>query len=282
MSWHSGLQLQVVHGPSLGETYPLTEEKMSIGRARAPGVKAPGWVLLQDRAVSRQHATLLWDNAREHYILKHLSETNYTWLNGEPCEDSPLKLGDHLKMGESTLQLQQCTEEPAAEEPVGPSRFEARPQSVFAPTARPAEAGRTAVIKLGGGHLLRVLNGPDADEEFELCGLNLTIGRGNLQPEPSEADPNPIPFEPSIELSGPDFLPNHFILRWRENDQAFNLWKNPQAQPVLVIRHSDGLRREGWLTTETAILRAGDLLRVGEVEMVVEKRVEGAAKRLQL
>lgn len=96
--WHSGLQLRVVDGPGLDGVTDLDQPRLAIGRSRgAPGERATGWVFLEDRSVSRQHAELVWDD--DAYRLVHLSQTNLTWVNGDPVTDRRLVVGDVIKIG---------------------------------------------------------------------------------------------------------------------------------------------------------------------------------------
>jgi hypothetical protein len=91
----------MVMGPdhSKGTTYPL-EAELSIGRA--PGCAV---TLASDNFVSQVHARVF--RSGDGYMVEDLGSTNGTLLNGRKLTGTtPLRPGDRLQVGRSTLELQ--------------------------------------------------------------------------------------------------------------------------------------------------------------------------------
>lgn len=280
--WHSGLGLRVIEGPGLGQIFHLNEEKLMVGRARAEGATAPGWVLLPDRAVSRHHATLLWQMAEGRFLLCHNSDTNLTWLNGEVVENQPIQAGDQIKMGLVLLEVlavdpatAPVVTAPAPAAPPTPAHISATVEST-----KPMR--KTMGLQVGGGFQLRLEGGPDGPTSVALEGLVITIGRGNQQPEPSQADPNPLVFDRMIELQEPQLGANHFIFRWKETQQAFDLWKRPGLAPVAFVRRQDGFEWHAWLSDQGVVLREGDRFTVGSTIFTLERPSSEGKKSIKL
>jgi len=250
MSWHSGLQLRVVDGPGLDGVTDLGQPRLAIGRSRGgPGERAPGWVFLEDRSVSRQHAELVWDEDRGTYRLLHLSQTNLTWVNGDRIKIGPVQL---------LLEIVAPVVVPLAPPPPPPP-----PPPPLPVAAQPAVGRPTVSLPIPSrgpkdGLMLEV-----GSKSIALDGQFITIGRDNEQLEPTEADPRV--FDLLIELSDPDFRPNHLILTAGEG--CFEVLRNPQVPPVKVHRTADGLHWEAWLLDQPVTLRAGDSLVIGSLTL---------------
>ncbi len=259
MSWHSGFQLKVVEGPDNGRLYHLRAPIIIIGRARPDDQESPGWVFLHDPAVSRQHGNLRWDDDNKHYVFLHRSGTNLSWLNGEPVTESPLKVGDVLKIGPIHLEVQVADPATAPEPAPKAAPLPTEPATVEA--SKPAP--KTLQLRVGFGFRLEVEAGPGQGTTHELTGLFLAVGRNSTQPPPTEGDANPRQFDQLVELSDPSVKPNHLVLRWRETDKAYGLFRHPEASPVKVLRSQDGLEWEAWLVDQSAVLRQGDRLVLG-------------------
>lgn len=96
----SGLQLK---DEATGQTYPLDQEAMVLGRT-SPGYPVdPGFVHIENDTVSRRHAELAWSPAG--FLLVNLSTTNPIRINGQQLELCVLRAGDRLELGECALQL---------------------------------------------------------------------------------------------------------------------------------------------------------------------------------
>lgn len=87
--------LVVVTGPSLGEKFPVTQERMIIGRHR----EAEIWI--NDESISRKHAEVLVKEGRT--FLHDLGSKNGTYRNGQKIREIELKDGDLIRTGETTL-----------------------------------------------------------------------------------------------------------------------------------------------------------------------------------
>jgi pSer/pThr/pTyr-binding forkhead associated (FHA) protein len=96
----SGLQLK---DEATGQTYPLDQASMILGRT-SPGYPVdPGFLHIEHDTVSRRHAELQWSQGA--YQLTNLSATNPIRINGQMVEQCLLKAGDQLQLGECHLQL---------------------------------------------------------------------------------------------------------------------------------------------------------------------------------
>lgn len=92
-------RLVLSSGVGKGTEYPLTKERMLIGRAS----RDKQWDIdLIDRSVSRPHAEMVRQD--EKWVLTDLGSANGTTLNNERVsEPSPLKDGDAVGVGETIL-----------------------------------------------------------------------------------------------------------------------------------------------------------------------------------
>jgi hypothetical protein len=92
----SGAALVIRHGGGrTGESFPLTEERMSIGRS------PDSEVFLDDVTVSRDHAIIV-SRSGEHY-LDDLGSLNGTYVNRQRVDSQRLADGDELQIGKYKL-----------------------------------------------------------------------------------------------------------------------------------------------------------------------------------
>jgi diguanylate cyclase (GGDEF)-like protein len=78
-------------GPGMGRRFPLGSGRMVIGR------EAGCDILIEDQSVSRRHAAIQPDG--DSYSVFDLQSTNGTYINDRPVDESKLKDGDHLRIG---------------------------------------------------------------------------------------------------------------------------------------------------------------------------------------
>jgi len=86
-------ELEAVAGPLKGNSIPLAEDEVSIGREPSNAVS------LLDASVSRRHC-LIQRNA-EHFKIRDLNSRNSTFVNGVPVTERILESGDEIKIGSS-------------------------------------------------------------------------------------------------------------------------------------------------------------------------------------
>jgi hypothetical protein len=91
--------LVVDEGPHQGQHFSLAVLPMRIGRDIDCHLR-----LDNDHGVSRHHAELYRHNGRLH--IKDLNSTHGTFVNGRQIQDAELTPGDTLKLGHSSLSLQ--------------------------------------------------------------------------------------------------------------------------------------------------------------------------------
>ncbi len=87
--------LDVIEGPEKGQSFPIRRSRILIGRADAE-------ITLDDPKVSRRHASL------ETYgsacvLLKDLSSTNGSYVNGKRVNSIELQDGDEIRVGSTRL-----------------------------------------------------------------------------------------------------------------------------------------------------------------------------------
>jgi FHA domain len=82
-------------GGRVGESFPITGERMSIGR------RPESAVFLDDVTVSRDHALLIRRN--DHWYLDDMGSLNGTYVNRERIESHRLEEGDEVQIGKYKL-----------------------------------------------------------------------------------------------------------------------------------------------------------------------------------
>ncbi|BAS27441.1 FhaA domain-containing protein [Limnochorda pilosa] len=94
-------RLVVVAGADRGTAFPLRRSEVVVGRASG---EEPADVVLNDRAVSRRHARLVWRGGL--WWLEDLGSTNGTYVNGDLIDSGWLQPGDRVEVGGSELLLE--------------------------------------------------------------------------------------------------------------------------------------------------------------------------------
>ncbi len=87
--------LFVIRGRDQGTRFQLEEAVHTVGRTQGNSVR------LHDTEVSRAHAELV--RRGDAYLLRDLSSSNGTFVNGQPATDRELVSGDQLQFGRSLL-----------------------------------------------------------------------------------------------------------------------------------------------------------------------------------
>lgn len=88
--------LIVIAGNSVGEMYQIRKDEIRLGRDRASDI------VVSDVGISRHHARIGNDDDGNLFIID-LGSTNGTYVNGEPVEKKPLKDGDRIQLGRTTI-----------------------------------------------------------------------------------------------------------------------------------------------------------------------------------
>ena len=86
-------ELEAVTGPLKGNSIPLSEAEISIGR------EPSNQVSLLDASVSRRHCLIRWDSGE--FKIQDLKSRNSTFVNGVPVSERILASGDEIKIGNS-------------------------------------------------------------------------------------------------------------------------------------------------------------------------------------
>jgi signal transduction histidine kinase len=88
--------LFVIQGADQGKRFEFMSSLVSLGRDLSNTVR-----LHADHEVSRRHAELRLD--REGYRIVDLGSANGTYVNGQPIDQSPLRPGDRVQLGQTVM-----------------------------------------------------------------------------------------------------------------------------------------------------------------------------------
>ncbi len=88
--------LFVIQGADQGKRFEFMSSLVSLGRDLSNTVR-----LHADHEVSRRHAELRLD--REGYRIVDLGSANGTYVNGQPIDQTPLRPGDRVQLGQTVM-----------------------------------------------------------------------------------------------------------------------------------------------------------------------------------
>ncbi|MFA9443960.1 FhaA domain-containing protein [Egicoccus sp. AB-alg6-2] len=91
------LHLRLANGPNKGATFPLTGQRLTLGRMTNCSVT------LDDTTVSREHAALV--RRGETWWVVDLNSTNGTSVNGVQAAEQPVAVGDRVELGDAVVEL---------------------------------------------------------------------------------------------------------------------------------------------------------------------------------
>jgi Nif-specific regulatory protein len=91
-------KLTIISGPLKGERYQLSGERITIGRVSSNDI------VLKDSSVSREHCLIKKLDNR--FIISDLNSLNGTFVNGKKAENTILKHGDKIHLGDFTFRFQ--------------------------------------------------------------------------------------------------------------------------------------------------------------------------------
>ena len=95
-----GAEITVEKGPDQGKNFTLHKQVMTIGR---PGARKND-IELNDDTVSKQQASIYYDNTKKEFTIKNESTTNPTMVNKNVVTESAhLESGARIEMGKSLL-----------------------------------------------------------------------------------------------------------------------------------------------------------------------------------
>jgi serine/threonine-protein kinase len=180
----SGMSLHVVAGADNGVRFLLAGREILIGRGEPGQISTLEQLVLHDPSVSREQATLKWDETKRQYVLSnHPEATNRTLLNGRPVTQQAIGLGDTIRAGhfEAIVALD-VPEAPRSvdERPTEINvELESKPVAEVEPEPEPEpEPEREPVGPSEVAFTLRVLSGEDADvgSTFQVRTDELTDG----------------------------------------------------------------------------------------------------------
>lgn len=95
-------RLVVKAGPLQGNSFALTARGVRVGRD-----PATCQVVLSEDTVSREHALIVPSGNNSEVLVKNLSGTNRTFVNDRPVQETVLRAGDTIKIGNSVISFEQ-------------------------------------------------------------------------------------------------------------------------------------------------------------------------------
>ena len=96
------LALSVGSGQLAGQSFPLNQSPMTVGRNPA------SHIVINDETASWNHATFKQEDMK--WFIRDLRSSNHTFLNDkalEPNQPYPLQVGDRLRIGDTVLEVTQ-------------------------------------------------------------------------------------------------------------------------------------------------------------------------------
>jgi pSer/pThr/pTyr-binding forkhead associated (FHA) protein len=135
-------KMVVLSSVARGASFLLTGIQAGIGR------DDDNAICLEDDLISRHHAVLIRQNGE--YLLRDLNSLNGTFLNGEPARETPLKLGDRIRIGEVEMGYEAVTVSSPAVVPERTEKSAGEPttdlKSVRRATGAPKKSDRSVSV----------------------------------------------------------------------------------------------------------------------------------------
>lgn len=281
MKWSCGLQVRVRSGPNRGVTFPIDSPVLKIGRARNPGDRKAGWLLLNDETVSRLHCELFWQDDQQSFRLLHHSATNSSYVNGEIVEDAEVFDGDILEIGSTSLEIQKADLRWSRAKDQGVKEW----AEVTAPPAEPyhdlqetqvsrripgatvpeeTQAPKSS-LKIGPQKTFFLIS--DEGETYKLSGSFVRFGNSanKVEADSDEAPSKPLKFDQEYDLPDPRFSHCNLVLRYDEIHLGYYATRiGPEAQHVTITRRIEKLEWHTGLPLDTEVrLIPGDQLSLG-------------------
>lgn len=185
------VQLSFITGPDRGMIKKIWKRETVLGRSE-------GDILLADTSASKRHASLSFEGPE--LVLRDLSSTNGTVLNGGRVWEAVVSNLDEITIGETTIQVTILRE---GEDDVSDSQVSIEPDPC-GDTTRPhpvAPAPDESLLP-GVKAVLQVVEGADAGTRVMVQKRTTTIGRSGT--DIVVKDPNVSRKHVSIEFMGRD------------------------------------------------------------------------------
>ena len=148
-------------GPRAGQSIPLNPGLTSIGRG------PDNDVVVDDAAVSREHATIAYEGGQ--FIVEDAGSSSGTIVEGSPAAQTVLTSGSSIQLGETELVFMQAE-----------GTFAAAAGAPAATGAGGQQPGETLVMQPQAAAVmawLAVTGGPEKGKTYQLTAADTTIGR---------------------------------------------------------------------------------------------------------
>jgi len=247
----SGYEIQVVSGMDKGLSFPLDSKEIILGRKERADESKPGYILFFDSTVSKEHASLRWDDDLEKYVIYHLSSESPTIVNGRSVKKSLLSPDYTVQLGKTIFTLVSIKDKRRKESTMMWDQFKS--------------GEKRGEVELETGYKLVIVEGPDKGESFDLDKNLMIIGR--------RKGPADMRDTYGILLSDPTLPEELALLVWNDKECKFGIFQSEESPVPLrlfrVVETVEGSRIVG--REYQNILEDKDSILAGETVMVVHK-----------
>ncbi len=262
-----GFSIKIIRGPGKDQIIPLDTRETIIGRARNPGDRAKGKILLHDETVSRLHAILRYHPDTKTFALIHKSETNLTYVNGEPIEEATLRPGDEILVGNTTLQLQQRdtrftptpTKPVVSSNPILQARAKLDSIKLFEPSPSTSSTSSSMLYTLQQ-------IAPSSGEVITLEGNNICF------PPATPQSTAQIHWDAQLSLGTHSLPPESVALRWNRHDKTYHLHVLKDIKLRLERPEGDVTWSADVQPGASVSLRAQDIILIGPLRIAVGRQ----------
>jgi pSer/pThr/pTyr-binding forkhead associated (FHA) protein len=175
------LKLTFIAGPLQGKSFQVVSRKTTIGRSS-------GEIVLNDSAVSKEHALILFDGG--HFLVRDLESTNGTYLNGGQVWESFLNKNDEITVGNSVIKVDiRQTASSASWADLGMDNEPAADADIT--NAQAEREGKDPLLQALFPDVkaaIQVVEGVDAGKSLIFKTRGIVIGRGKADLELNDMD----------------------------------------------------------------------------------------------
>ncbi|MCO4768759.1 MAG: FHA domain-containing protein [Deltaproteobacteria bacterium] len=152
------IQVEILAGPDVGETYSLREDTILVGRGSQCQLQ------VSSPHVSRQQCEMSWQG--DQLVLENLGTVNHTYLNDRPIERVYVQDGDLITFCDIALRVRIPREGAAKQDPEATVAFAGSSMDSRAGAPLPKPGAEATVVKQGPTH-----GGQDTHPPGPLGGL---------------------------------------------------------------------------------------------------------------
>jgi len=249
-------ELYMLDGDERGKTFELGCNPVAIGR-RLPGDNRTTDILITDieATISTEQARISWSPEHNVHILNFVAGTkNPTIVDGRMLTGPTLLTeGNQIIMGKNVIvyrrkipcELSQVPYEQSQTEISFPAREEIPPPPVFI---------EEEIELIETGYILKVISGLEEGKKFELNRPIISIGKLTV-----------IEKKGWLLLDSSFVSPDQATLKWMAKERTFGIVHTKGAANPTFVNNKE------ISSDEFTMLEQGDVLRIGNIKMIVGK-----------